>query len=121
MDITEIRDRLDESHITSAAAYAAAKMSPASPVRLDLTPGDHTRYPIIIVPGGQTWTRDGTELRTDAIVVLLHGKGRAYPWHPGTHITPDYAAEKWGDDNIWTGTVISMFLNELNGQLGYAR
>jgi hypothetical protein len=115
----DIRSRLDLEHIADAATVAATALRYVGHARIELTPGDMTRYPIVIVVPGKRWSRNGLADVADYDVALQHSAGHCYPWNPANvYVSPGYAAEKWTTNQIHTGVVMSEFLNALARELG---
>lgn len=117
-------DRLNLEHIRAAAEYAAVALHLTGSVRLVLTPGDMTAYPIVIAAPGPEWrmdNRSGDHLdphlidREEYSVTLAASFGRSYLWM-GEPVVAVYAADKWatpGPCQLHTGTVVAAFLNAL--------
>jgi hypothetical protein len=116
--MTTYEPRLDREHITRAANWTALELREHRVARVILTPGDMTRYPILIASPWWEWIerRDrttSTQLGHDYWVALLdHAVGAGYPWN-GQEVHPLYAAEKWGRFDLPTGHVMAGFLNAL--------
>jgi len=115
-----IEDHLDLAHIDAAAKWAARMLVETGSARVELTPGDMTRYRVMVGGFGLVWTRDGTQNQQEYWVSLLGAAFGGYPWNLDFHVDAGYAAEKWSSDsNPWTGAVVAAFLNALRAHLGY--
>ena len=62
-DVSDITARLNLDHISAAAIFAANQIKLTRTARVELTPGDHTRYPITIVAPTVVYTTAGPEFR----------------------------------------------------------
>lgn len=111
----EILERLDVEHIDSMAHQAALALEGCGAVRVELTPGDATRYEIIIY-GLPLITADGSRhWGGDYVVTLVNCDGRSYYWNGG-HLNVGYVQEKWVD-RLWTAVVLTAFLNAVDCHL----
>lgn len=111
-DVDIIRERLDLDHIRRAAAFAAQELHSGYAAGVDLTPGDATRYQIV-VSRPLVWTADGLHRPKNYAVSVICGGSAAYPWS-GAPVDASYAASKWTQEgHIWTGVVVAEFLNAL--------
>jgi hypothetical protein len=105
-----IESRLNLDHIVNAAATAADVLAERGYAIVELTPGDATRYEIVIAKrGGRGF-----------IVSLASFNGRSYPWD-GQPVHPSYVTGKWTNPTSagseWTGVVLAYFLNRLAERL----
>lgn len=120
-EIQTIIDRLDTTHIDTAAKAAFIGLKAVGAARVDLTPGDMTIYRIIILAPDFRYWADGkmtTSPRDGYLVTLAGGKGRTWTWHGDLFAHWSYVADKWTDDgNMWTGVVLAEFLNRLGAFL----
>lgn len=116
---TQITARLDLDHIQRAARSAAVSIRNGGHAALRLTPGDGTVYPIIVLSKHMHWwtAEDQPAPRPEYWVTLASNFGETYPW-AGATLHPDYVTKKWSrDGNLWTGAVMTEFLNALSEQL----
>lgn len=107
----DIRSRLHLGHIHAAADWAARRFRDGLTVaHVELTPGDGTRYQIVI-SRAYVWksTAERPKIARDYMVNVI-GLGGSYPW-AGGQVRADYAGAKWGNDNRWTAVVVTEFLN----------
>lgn len=115
----DITSRLNLEHIEAAAAWAAQRLAQSSCAVVHLTPGDATRYEVVVIASQNYYAAEGErhDLVKDYLVVLANDFGRAYPWS-GQEVHATYAASKWAHDGrLWTGVVMAQFLNALWAQL----
>jgi hypothetical protein len=119
---------LDQAKIQEAAEYAAGCLANYGHARVRLAPGDMTEYPILIASPGGEWgyvgDGYGRVLGRDYWVALCSSFGTGYFWRGTPDVSPGYAAEKWTTlyladaSRIWTGWVISDFLNAVSEAMG---
>lgn len=107
----EIRERLNLDEIQSAAVEMADRLREGGGWHIQLTPGDATAYQIAVVRR-MIWRGSFTQ---DGWMVANQFAG-LYPWM-GQPVHEDYAVEKWGAGNQWTGVVMAEFLTRLSAEL----
>jgi hypothetical protein len=111
-----IIEKLNDASIEEAAISFALQIQTRGYGEYVLEPGDGTRYPIIILPAGRVIVHsDGVEEIAHTYSVTLTW-GNTYPWG-GHSMDWDYCAEKWGNDNRWTGVVMARLLTYLAREL----
>ena len=118
MTAAEISERLDLDHIAHMARRARTGLRLFGVARVELTPDDGTRYEIIVTNLRLT-SRDGSLRRYggDYVVSLVNCSGSSYYWNGG-HMESGYVTVKWvADDRLWTGVVLTEFLNALSAEL----
>jgi hypothetical protein len=115
-----IRAHLNVETITRVAQWAARMLNADGLAIVDLAPGDMTLYKIhVISPGQPKLTEFGAVAHTnDYSVTLATSFGATYPWR-GHRMEAGYVTDKWvNDDRLWTGVVLTEFLNALAEALG---
>jgi hypothetical protein len=106
---------LDVEHIEAAGQWTAHALDTTGHARLTLTPGDMTRYDIIIVGHGAHWQRVGAddvgqEVQAGGYRVAVGG-GTVYTWTANAALHPSYVQSHWGGISEWTAAVLCAFLN----------
>lgn len=116
MTDAEIREQIDLGHIDTMAREAAMYVHGSSVARVELTPGDMTRYEIIIVHCALQQEGDvHIHWGGDYVVTLVNCDGRSYYWN-GDQLHVGYVQDKWVD-RLWTAVVLTEFLNRLSVHL----
>lgn len=122
--MTDRFDCLDQAHIEDMARVAGRQLSSSGMgyAEVILTPGDATRYPIIVMGAGRLASegQGNVVVQREYLVILASTFGLAYPW-TGHSVHPDYADIKWCQrhaQNGWTGEVMARFLSALAVHVG---
>ena len=117
--------RLDGEHIRAAAWWAAQQLAADGFARVQLTPGDLTAYDVVVVAPCPRWENGRTQRSDPYMVVLTNSFGAAYQWH-AEPLVAGYVGAKWTNSSVaagprlWTGEVLSRFLNALAEAIGEA-
>lgn len=117
MTAERILDRLDRDHIMAMANIARNRLEEHGVARVELTPNDGTRYEIVVTDAPLESRAFTKEFGGAYVVSLVNCDGRSYYWN-GTPMHVEYVTVKWaGDGRLWTGVVLTEFLNQLSGFL----
>lgn len=109
-----IAAQLDHDHIAEAAIHAGHALNSAGVAVLELTPGDSTRYDIVIART-PVWSHRGIEPPRNYMFSTSFGP--VYPWR-GNRMHFDYVLEKWvANKNLWTAVVLATFMTALAERL----
>jgi hypothetical protein len=111
-------------HVAAAGEWAAGQLRSEHLARVHLTPGDMTRYDIVVVGPWREWwaSAEPWGLGSEYWVALINCEGHGYPWNR-QWVHPSYAAEKWtcprqpAGTRAHTGEVMAAFLNALAAAL----
>lgn len=104
---------ISAEHITSAAQWAAMSLRKHGIAHVELTPGDATRYEVIVTLSESMWGKGSEVPNRMGMIVSIPNFGTSYYWPVLGYTSASYATEKWGKGNFHTGSVIAMFLNDL--------
>jgi len=106
--------RLDDDHIRMAAVWSAWSLRDHGVARVELTPGDHTEYQILVTAPGPKWVNGDERMGHVHYAVALYGYrlGDIYPW-AGQEVHWTFAEEKWCRGNRCAAEVMARYLNAL--------
>lgn len=115
--VAERVEALDQAHFDEYAEFAKRQLAEWGHAHVVLTPGDGTRYEIVIVQMTVESGRPkgvGYRLEHADRYLMATNMGAMYEFVPGGYFTWDYVCDKWvADDREWTGRVLARFLNRL--------
>lgn len=111
---------IDIDHLEAAAWAAAACLQVDQHFLGVLTPGDQTRYVVMIGTAENLFTAPGESLRSKYWVTISASGSESYPWD-AISVDPGYAQEKWfGGYHPGSALMLASFLDLILIGLGEA-